>query len=205
MVIFMTNTIAHQLVEPQFDYISVADKEFIVKFDAEMETSGYSADGVIFPGHRDAPLRIDREMEASGFPAAGVTSPDYKTPTFWGRHMLFYTKIGVKSKSSFPRIYCCDDGIILRLYCKDIAKHIAFIEAAPEHIRAPFGCGFGGCRHCKETCGAQKTYMLNGELYEKCDGYVQFFSPDIIKLPDYVALFHEFYPVKPAYISQGLK
>lgn len=43
----------------------------------------------------------------------------------------------------------------------------------------------------------RKTYRINGELMEKCGGIVfEFFNPAIDKLPDYLALFREFYPVK---------
>lgn len=171
----MTNTILTQLADPRYDYISPSDKEFIVKFDKEMETKGFSAGGVITPGYAGAPA--------------------------WGRYLLIYAKTGVKSKQVAARIYCTDNGIILRLFLNNIDKHAGFIESAPDYIRAVFDNGFGDCHHCQSRpdgiCKFRKTYTLNGELREKCNGEVfQFFKPDLGKLPDYMDLIHEFYPVR---------
>jgi len=169
------NTISEQLSDPRYDYISCADKEFIVHFDEEMEGKGYSTGGIITPGYAGAPAR--------------------------GRYLLIYAKVGVKSKQVAARIYCTDSGVILRLFLNSIDKHAAFIESAPEHIRAVFGSGIGDCHHCESrpdgVCKFRKTYTLNGKSHEKCDGEVfQFFNPDVKKLPAYMDLFCEFYHVR---------
>lgn len=171
----MTNTISAQLSDLRYDYISPSDKEFIAKFDVEMGTQGYSTGGVITPGYAGAPA--------------------------WGRYLLIYAKVGVKSKQVAARIYCTDNGIILRLFLNSINKHVGFIETAPECIRTVFDNGFGDCHHCESRpnglCKFRKTYTLNGEFHEKCNGEVfQFFKPDIKNLPAYMDLFREFYPVR---------
>ncbi|MDR3148815.1 MAG: hypothetical protein LBT88_02180 [Oscillospiraceae bacterium] len=171
----MTNTISAQLSDPRFDYILPEDKEFIARFDDEMEASGYSANGVITPGYAGAPG--------------------------WGKYMLIYAKVGVKSKQIAARIYLRNDGTILRLFLNNIDKHAAFIENAPEYIRAVFDKGFYDCCHCASKpngiCNFRKSYTLNGELREKCSGEVfQFFKPGIEKLSAYMDLFREFYPVR---------
>ena len=163
------------LSDEKYSFISQCDKDFIIAFDTKMESCGYSTGGVITPGYAGAPA--------------------------WGRYLLIYAKVGVKSKQIAARIYCRDDGIILRLFLNNIDKHSAFIENAPEHIRAVFGNGHGDCNHCENKpggmCKFRKHYTLSGQQHTKCSGEVfQFFKPDITKLADYMGLFNEFYPVR---------
>ncbi|MGI5898687.1 MAG: hypothetical protein ACOX8S_02055 [Christensenellales bacterium] len=171
----MTSGITEQLAESRYDYISLQDKAFIAKFDAEMEAQGYSAGGIITPGYAGAPA--------------------------WGRHLLIYAKTGIKSKQVAARIYCTDKGVILRLFLSNVDRHAGFIEKTPEYIRAAFDIGPGDCHHCKDRpgglCRFRKTYTLNGKLHEKCSGEVfQFLKPETEKLPSYIALFREFYPLR---------
>jgi hypothetical protein len=64
--------------------------------------------------------------------------------------------------------------------------------------------GHGDCSHCKGigkrndgNCSFRKAYTLDGVLVEKCAGIVfEFHQPNMEKLPDYLGLLDEFYPVK---------
>jgi hypothetical protein len=54
------------------------------------------------------------------------------------------------------------------------------------------------CTHCRDAkeaiCKFRKTYMLDGELIEKCNGITfEFWKPNLEKLPEYIKLLKEFY------------
>lgn len=159
------------LAEPRFDFISPENKAFILAFDEEMRALGYDCGGGIGDG------------------------------ACWGSHMIIYSKVGVKKGSVAARIYIGDYGINLRLYLNGIDKHIAYIESAPPYIKRAFEHGDGECK-CQpkpETCKFRKSYTLDGERVDKCNGEVFYYrAPTMEHLPEYVALLHEFYPVKRA-------
>jgi len=49
----------------------------------------------------------------------------------------------------------------------------------------------------QNNCKMRKTYVINGDLIEKCSGVVfEFHQPDMEKLPDYINLLKEFYTRK---------
>jgi hypothetical protein len=157
------------LSESKFDFISAENKIFMHAFDDEMTRLGYGFGGKI----------------GDGF--------------CWGRYMIIYRKMGVKSETVFSRVYIRETSIVLRLFLSQIDKHRSFIESAPEHIENVFTSPRGGCEHCHNdkggTCKFRKTYTLENRLIEKCNGIVfEFFEPDLVKLADYMALFTEFYP-----------
>ncbi|MPN59241.1 hypothetical protein SDC9_206962 [bioreactor metagenome] len=135
-------------------------------------------------------------MREIGYESGGIG------PGFcWGRYMIIYVKAGVKSKKVAARIYIRDNGIVLRLFLSEIDKHKAFIENAPDFIRLPFVGDYGSCGHCHNEkqgiCKFRKTYHLENRLIEKCNGITfEYEKPDIGKLPDYMALLKEFYPVR---------
>lgn len=158
------------LAEDRFQIISDGDKAFILAFDEQIGKLGYDAGGSIGSGY------------------------------CWGRYMIIYAKTGVKEKRVAARVYIRDEGIVLRLFFSKIDAHRAYIEAAPAHIRDVFTGSHGGCNHCKDmgggTCKFRKSYTLEGRLIEKCSGVVfEFWKPDLLKLPDYIGLLSEFYPV----------
>jgi predicted transcriptional regulator YdeE len=163
------------LTDAGFSYIAPENREFITAFDSEMWKRGYGAENTI----------------GKGF--------------VWGRHMLIYSKIGTKTPKVAARIYIRESGeIALRLFFDNIEKHSAFLRSAPEGIKRAFMSGSGGdCHHCKgghrvdDKCKFRKTYTLDGEAIEKCSGEVfTFNAPTLDMLPDYMALFDEFYPAK---------
>jgi hypothetical protein len=159
------------LQESQFRYISPEDKAFIVAFNAEMNRLGYDCGGKIGSGY------------------------------CWGRHMIIYTKSGVKSKTVYARIYMRDTSILLRLFLNNVDKHHIFIRNAPAYIKEVFTGAYGDCKHDRDDgdgkCMFRKTYTLAGRLIEKCNGLTfEFHHPGVEKLGDYIALFTEFFPRK---------
>ena len=164
-------TFSDILKEDRFDFLSAANHEFILAFDEEMNRLGYDFGDTI----------------GDGF--------------CWGRYMLIYRRSGVKSSKVYARVYLREADIVLRLFLSGIDQHHQFIEQAPAHIQQVFTGHFGDCQHCKNEkdgqCKFRKTYTIAGQLIEKCNGNTFWFhQPVIEKLPDYIALFTEFYPVK---------
>jgi len=161
------------LAERRFDIINGPDKAFIIAFDSAINELGYDFGGAI----------------GSGF-AAGCAL------------MIIYGKTGVKSRPCAARIYIRENGITLRLYLNKIDNHRPYIENAPTHIKDVFtgenesctGCSFhdGKCKY-KYT----KAYTIDGRLINKCDAKAFVFTnPSMEKLPDYISLLSEFFPLK---------
>ena len=87
------------------------------------------------------------------------------------------------------------------MFFSRINMHRVYIENAPFRIKAAFVNEHGNCSHCGNerdgTCRHRKKYMIDGKVYEKCDGCVfEFWNPSIEKCQDYINLLEEFYPVK---------
>ncbi|MBA4385947.1 MAG: hypothetical protein C0410_14505 [Anaerolinea sp.] len=157
------------LSEPRFDFVSAADKAFMLAFDDEMTSLGYGFGGKI----------------GEGF--------------CWGKYMVLYRRVGVKSDTVYARVYLRETDVVMRLFLNHIDKHRSFIEKAPDHIKNVFTGPRGDCEHCHNdkggVCKFRKSYTLENRLIEKCNGIVfEFFEPDTKKLNDYVALFTEFFP-----------
>lgn len=154
------------LEDPSFGYLSDADRNFISEFDDAMYKRGYSAGNTIVDG------------------------------ICWGRNMLIYSKVGVKSSSVAARIYMRDDGICLRLFLSNVSKHGKYIAGAPDFIKSIFTGEYGRCKHCKgDNCKFRKDYEIDGVRYEKCNGMTfAFDKPAMEKLPEYIKLFDEFFP-----------
>lgn len=157
--------IQQQINEPEFDFISEPDKRFIIAFVAELEALGYTYGDAI----------------GSGF--------------CWGSHMLIFRKANVKSKNVVARIYIREKSLVLRLFFNNVTKHAAFVSATPEYIKNVFIGNYGTCKHCKgDSCKFRKDYEIDGVQYEKCNGTTfEFYEPTVERLPDYIALFREFY------------
>lgn len=159
------------LNEDRFDFISTDNKAFMLAFTEEMSRLGYGFGGKI----------------GDGF--------------CWGRYMVLYRKVDVKSETVYTRIYIRETDIVLRMFLNQVDKHRGFVEGAPEHIRSVFTGPRGDCEHCHNDkggiCRFRKTYSLDGRLIEKCNGIVfEFFEPNLAKLGDYINLFIEFFPLK---------
>lgn len=158
------------LNEDRFNFISDEDKEFIVEFDNQISKLGYGSGGEI----------------GSGF--------------CWGRYMIIYSKLGVKNKQVAARIYIRDNNIVLRLYLNNIDKHSKYIENSKPYIKNVFTGEYGNCKHCHNEkngkCKFRKVYSLDNKFIEKCNGFTfEFWEPNLEKLPDYIELLKEFYPV----------
>lgn len=162
------------LQSPQFEYLSGQSKTFVLAFDEAMDTLGYTSGGEIGDGY------------------------------CWGRHMVIYTRVGVKSKKSYARIYLQEDGLVLRFYFSKVDGHSEAIAAKPQFIQEAFTGAFGQCGHCHNQrqdggCSHRKCYSIAGKPYEKCDGYTFWFThPRLEDLPAYLELFSLFYPPKRA-------
>lgn len=157
------------LSQQTFDFVKSCDKDFIVAFDDEMNTLGYTCGGSIGDGY------------------------------CWGKYMIVYTKAGVKSKKSYARVYIRDEDIVLRLYLSNVDKYSSEIGQAPGFIQQAFTGEFPSCDHChdKKECIHQKRYIIHGTSYEICDGKAfWFFQPDMTRMPEYMKLFKMFYPQK---------
>jgi hypothetical protein len=155
------------LSEARFDSVSKADKAFIIAFDQEMMKFGCSFGGCIGKGDHN------------------------------GRFMIAYSPTAAASKKVMARIFIRDHEIVLKLILTDAHKHSPYIENAAAHIKAVFTGEHGDCAACKETCRMRKTYTIDGKLSVKCSEKIFLFEqPTIEKLPDYVDLLTEFYPIK---------
>ncbi len=159
------------LSEDRFDFIVQKDKDFILSFDEAIQTLGYSCGGEIGSGY------------------------------CWGKYMIIYFKTGVKAKKVAARIYLRDQGIVLRLFFHQVDDHRDYIENAPEFIKNVFMEGHGDCHRCENkpdgVCGFRKAYTINDRRIEKCSGVVfEFWEPSLEKLPGYISLLEEFYPVR---------
>jgi hypothetical protein len=158
------------LKESRFDFLSAADKDFILAYDREMNRLGYDFGGKIGDGY------------------------------CWGRYMILYRKSGAKSDKVYARVYLRDSGPALRLFLNGIDAHRDYIENAPDFIQEVFVGPAGDCQRCHNdkggACRFRKTYTLHQRTIDKCNGITfEFREPDLLKLKDYIALFTEFYPL----------
>lgn len=159
------------LSEERFHIVSAEDKQFILAFNDEITKLGYDFGGSI----------------GSGF--------------CWGKYMIIYSKSGVKSKQVAARIYIRENSIVLRLFLNKIDNHREYIETANGFIKEAFTNDYGKCNHCHNDkggiCKFRKSYTLEDRLIEKCNGITfEFWEPNLEKLPEYINLLKEFYPVK---------
>ncbi|WP_066719618.1 hypothetical protein [Clostridium sp. Marseille-P299] len=159
------------LEEKRFDIVSEKNKEFILAFNNEITKLGYDFGGNI----------------GSGF--------------CWGEYMVIYSKTGVKNKQVAARIYIRQNSIVLRLFLNKIDKHREYIEKSKDFIKGVFMNDYGKCKHCRDDeeggCKFRKSYSLEEELIEKCNGFTfEFWEPNMDKLPDYINLLEEFYRLR---------
>lgn len=156
------------LSEERFNIISDSNKAFITAFNTKIKNLGYDFGGSIGNGY------------------------------CWGKYMIIYAKTGVKSKNVIARIFIRENGIVLRLFFNNVDKHSAYIENSTAHIKDVFTGNHGNCSCSpkKENCRMRKNYTVDNKTIEKCSGVVfEFWSPTEEKLPDYIDLLKEFYPL----------
>ena len=160
--------IEEQMKEEHFHFISETDKQFIIAFTKALQALGYTYNDTI----------------GSGF--------------CWGKYMLIFRKANVKSKNVVARIYIQDHSIVLRMFFNQVTKHGDFIRSSPEFIRDVFLGEYGNCKHCRgDACKFRKDYEIDGIKYEKCNGVTfEFRETKLEYIPDYIALFQEFFPAK---------
>lgn len=151
------------LSEDRFNIITAENKAFILAFDNEISKLGYSFGGNIGNGY------------------------------CWGKYMIIYSKVGIKSKKVIARIYIRENSIVLRLYLNKIDRHREYIENSKFFIKEVFIGEHGKCNHCHNDkdgiCRFRKTYTLENNYIEKCNGITfEFWEPSLEKLPDYISL-----------------
>ena len=157
------------LADERFNILSTENKAFILTFDNEISKLDYSSNGNIGDGY------------------------------CWGKYMIIYSKVGVKSKQVAARIYIRENSIVLRLFLNKIDKHREYIENTKAFIKDVFTGDHGNCKHCHNDkggiCKFRKAYTLEDNYIEKCNGITfEFWEPTLEKLPDYINLLNEFYP-----------
>ena len=164
------------LTERRFNIISVQDKEFIIAFDEAIKNFGYDFGGAIRGG--------------GGHNIGGLFT-------------ITYGKANTKSSRVIARIFIRENNIAFRLYLSKIDKFRTFIENTPPHIKNIITGNQGDCNLCEGGhrkdgfCKFKVSYTIDGRNFEKCNGFVFVFEqPDLNKLPDYISLLSEFYPVK---------
>lgn len=165
------------LAEEKFNFISPENKAFILAFDEEISKLSYGFGGNI----------------GSGF--------------CWGKYMIIYSKLGVKSKQVIARIYIRENSIVLRLFLNRIDNHRKYIENSRSFIKEVFTGDHGNCHHCHNDkggiCKFRKTYTIDNNDIEKCNGITfEFWEPNLEKLPDYMNLLKEFYPVRKSKLNK---
>ena len=151
-----------------YSYIREEDKNFACQFTASMNTLGYTCQEKIGDGY------------------------------CYGKHMMIFTKKGVKSNKVYARIYFRTKQMVLRFFFSNITDHAKYIASAPPFINATFTGEYGKCRHCRpEDCQFRKTYTIDDKYYEKCNGLTfEFYEPSVDRLKAYLDLFLQFYPHK---------
>lgn len=139
-------------------------------------------------------LAFSEEMSKLGY----TDNDEIKDGICWGKYMMIYTKRNCKSKNVVARIYIRENGIVLRLFLKQVSKHSDYILKTPEFIRTVFTSEYAKCGHCKgDICKFRKCYNLGGTEYEKCNGRTfEFYNPTLEQLPFYIDLFKEFFGKK---------
>jgi predicted transcriptional regulator YdeE len=164
------------LKDASFDYITPENRDFIAAFDGEMWGRGYRAGNTI--------------SSARGYG--------------WRAYELIYSKKGGNHGKVYARLLLRDPaGLVLRLYFDNINKHIEYIETASPAIKEIFTSEEGICTRCGGKkpedfqCKIRKSYTLDGIKIEKCSCAAYKFAPPTLDLlPEYLALFDEFYPAK---------
>jgi hypothetical protein len=164
---YQPQNITETLSERRFDFISEADKAFIIAFDKAMDGFGYDCANLIGSGNNFCPF------------------------------MIIYGKSGTKSRTNIARIYIRADNITLRLYLNDINKHRGYIENLPPHIKNAFTFEDGDCKRCFDKCKNTRVYTIGEQVYTKCcHSTFHFANLSNDKLTDYMKLLSVFYPAK---------
>jgi len=156
------------LAEDRFKIISMPDMVFIIAFDKAMNEVGYDFGGTI-SGNKDIMA-------------------------------IIYGKTDTKSRPCPARIHIENAGKIgLRLYLHKVDDHRQYIENAPAHIKDIFTNDIGKCTGCNlkdGKCKCTKIYTIGGRLFHKC--YFNLTNISVDRIPDYIDLLSEFYPMKKA-------
>lgn len=96
------------LNDETYAYVSEEDKGFICQFTDAMNDLGYVCGEKIVDG------------------------------ICYGKHMMIFTKMNVKSKKVYARLYFRESGVVLRLFFSKVSEHAKYIDACPSYIKDSF-------------------------------------------------------------------
>lgn len=107
----------------------------------------------------------------------------------WGISQFAYSRAPQKKRDYVCRLYQRGDGLVVRLFLKNVNAYAGFIESAGDQIKDVFVNDYGKCNHCRETCKDRKTYGIDGKEYNKCGGVTfEFYDPEPCFVPRYLDL-----------------
>jgi hypothetical protein len=150
-------------------------------------------------------IRFDKEMQKSGF----EIDNKFCEGAYWGKIINYAksnvkNKKNIARISILDSIFnkiADNNDISLRLFFagKDIDKNMKYIENAPPHIKLPFLNDQGLCKECSGEngwCHNRKIYTLNGQQIKKCGYVFTFTNLKTEHIRDYIGILTEFYAKK---------
>lgn len=153
---------------------------------------------MISRGEKDFILNFHEFMTQNGY-----GHHDIQPYVCFELYKIEYFKLGLKTKNVVARFYFRKEGFVLRLYFKNIQKHVEYIEKTPDFIQEPFIKQSARCNHCENgfykdgVCKFRKIYTLHGELIEKCSGECfMYYGLNPQDIDAYTDLFEKFYPIR---------
>jgi len=170
-------TMVELLSERRFDFISTADKDFIITFNKAMSNFNFDCGGAIYYGNNNS------------------------------LYTIHFTKTSTRnkhiSKNVAVDIQIANEGLRLgfnlhtpQKFREKMKANRSYIENAPEHIKTAFTSnGKDPCTQCNPDC-SRYSYVIDDKLYEYCSGGCEFVHPGINSLADYIELFSKFYTRK---------
>ena len=152
-----------QLKLPEFEFISTANKEFIITFTDELEKLGYYEEGF-----------------GSGF-CWGRYMLIYRKSQVKSKNV--YARIYIRDNSICLRLFF-NNVTKHSDYIKNTPDYIRNVFVGDygkcKHCKG-------------DNCKFRKDYEIDGVKYEKCNGTTfEFYEPTIEKLPAYIELFRVF-------------
>ena len=163
------------LSEEKYNFISDAEKAFIVAFDAAMEDAGYATSGI-------------QPYVCLGKYKIEYSKADLKTKRFVAR--IYFRDSGIALRLYFTDI---DRHSAITESATPFIKDPFINEVGRCKHCDQQGGGIGK----KGRCSFKKSYTLDQILHEKCAGENYYFSEySLESIPQYMALLGTFYPPK---------
>lgn len=164
-----------QLQSPEYDFISDAEKDFVIAFDKAIQAIGYESGGIV-PYVCFGKYKIE------------YTKAGNKTKKFVAR--FYFRESGIVLRLYFNNI---DKHSTYIENAPDFIKapFINDVGKCKHCYQNGGGIGKDG------KCSFKKSYTLDNTLYEKCSGENYYFdNHDLSAIPFYMALIERFYRQK---------